>query len=200
MGETCIKVAGEWKYLYRAIDRDRDTIDFLLRAKRGGAAARHFLERPINLTGVPEKITIDKSGANTAAIKSEWRSLGLSATDDAASASSAMMPPSPWLLARMMRVTYLSVTTTMSDQKISETMPIRLPGVKVSPLAGSKTVCMTYSGLVPMSPKTTPSAPQGQGPTVGRFRSIGHGKPPQVHSLGRRLQHRTIVRERTEMQ
>ena len=67
--ETYIKVAGEWKYLYRAVDRDGDTIDFLLRAKRDYAAARRFLERAMDLHGVPEKITIDKSGANTAAIQ-----------------------------------------------------------------------------------------------------------------------------------
>lgn len=70
MNETYIKVAGQWQYLYRAVDRDGDTIDFLLRAKRDCAAARRFLERAIDLHGVPEKITIDKSGANTAAIQS----------------------------------------------------------------------------------------------------------------------------------
>ena len=70
MDETCIKVAGEWRHLHRAVDRDGDTIDFLLRAKRDCAAARRFLERAIDLHGVPEKIAIDKSGANTAAIKS----------------------------------------------------------------------------------------------------------------------------------
>ena len=69
MDETCIKIAGEWKYLYRAVDRDGDTPDFLLRAKRDCAAARRFLERAIDLHGVPEKIGIDKSGANTAAIE-----------------------------------------------------------------------------------------------------------------------------------
>ena len=45
-------------------------MDFLLTAKRDKAAARRFLERAINLHGVPEKITIDKSGANTAALES----------------------------------------------------------------------------------------------------------------------------------
>jgi transposase-like protein len=70
MDETYIKVAGQWKYLYRAVDRDGDTIDFLLRAKRDHAAARQFLERAIGLHDVPEKINIDKSGANTAAIQS----------------------------------------------------------------------------------------------------------------------------------
>ncbi len=70
MDETYIKVAGKWKYLYRAVDRAGDTVDFLLTAKRDKAAARRFLERAINLHGVPEKMTIDKSGANTAAIES----------------------------------------------------------------------------------------------------------------------------------
>ena len=70
MDETYIKVAGQWKYLYRAVDRAGDTVDFLLTAKRDLAAARRFLERAINLHDVPEKITIDESGANTAAIES----------------------------------------------------------------------------------------------------------------------------------
>ncbi len=70
MDETYINVSGHWKYLYRAVDRAGDTADFLLTAKRDLAAARRFLERAINLHDVPEKITIDKSGANTAAIES----------------------------------------------------------------------------------------------------------------------------------
>ena len=70
MDETYIKVGRGWKYLYRAVDREGGTIDFLLRAHRDHAAARLFLERAIELHGVPEKITIDKSGANTAAIES----------------------------------------------------------------------------------------------------------------------------------
>ena len=69
MDETYIKVGGQWKYLYRAVDRAGATIDFLLRAHRDLAAARRFFERAIELHGVPETITIDKSGANTAAIE-----------------------------------------------------------------------------------------------------------------------------------
>ena len=69
MDETYIKVGGEWKYLYRAVDRDGNTVDFLLRAHRDYAAARAFFERAIDQHGVPEKITIDKSGANTAAVE-----------------------------------------------------------------------------------------------------------------------------------
>jgi putative transposase len=49
MEETYIKVHGQWKYLYRAVARDGDTIDFLLRAKRDKAAARRFLEQAIAL-------------------------------------------------------------------------------------------------------------------------------------------------------
>jgi transposase-like protein len=70
MDETYIKVAGKWRYLYRVVDRAGDTADFLLTGKRDMAAARRFLERAINLHDLPEKITIDKSGANTAAIES----------------------------------------------------------------------------------------------------------------------------------
>ena len=69
MDETYIKVGGQWKYLYRAVDRTGATIDFLLRAHRDLAAARRFFERAIELHGVPETITIDKSGADKAAIE-----------------------------------------------------------------------------------------------------------------------------------
>ena len=68
MDETYIKINGEWKYLYRAVDRASHTIDFLLRTHCDLAAARHFFERAIDLHGVPGKIKIDKSSANTAAI------------------------------------------------------------------------------------------------------------------------------------
>jgi putative transposase len=78
MDETYVKINGQWKYLYRAVDRDGHTVDFLLRAKRDHAAARAFFERAMDLHGVPEKITIDKSGANTAAIMSIQADSGLS--------------------------------------------------------------------------------------------------------------------------
>ncbi len=71
--ETYIKVAGQWKYLYRAVDREGKKVNFLLTAKRDLAAARQCLERAIDRQYLPEKITIDKSGANTAAIESVKR-------------------------------------------------------------------------------------------------------------------------------
>ena len=70
MDGTYITVAGKWKYPYRAVGRAGDTVNILLTAKRDKGAARRFLERAINLHGLPEKITIDKSGANTAAVES----------------------------------------------------------------------------------------------------------------------------------
>ena len=69
MDETYIRIKGEWKYLYRAVDREGQTIDFLLTPQRDRAAAEAFLHKAIRAHGVPEKITIDQSGSNTAAIK-----------------------------------------------------------------------------------------------------------------------------------
>jgi putative transposase len=69
MDETYIRVKGDWKYLYRAVDKDGNTIDFLLRAHRDKAAARRYFEKSIAQNGVPETVTIDKSGANLAALE-----------------------------------------------------------------------------------------------------------------------------------
>ncbi|HEX4430217.1 MAG TPA: IS6 family transposase, partial [Frankiaceae bacterium] len=68
MDETYVKVRGNWKYLYRAVDKAGATVDFLLTAKRDRRAALRFLRKAINQNGTPRKITIDKSGANTAAL------------------------------------------------------------------------------------------------------------------------------------
>lgn len=70
MDETYIKVKGQWKYLYRAIDSSGQTIDFLLTAKRDTPAALRFFRKTIRHHGEPEIVAIDKSGANTAALDS----------------------------------------------------------------------------------------------------------------------------------
>ncbi|MFZ6691778.1 IS6 family transposase [Undibacterium sp. SXout20W] len=80
MDETYIQVGGQWKYLYCAVDQLGHTVDFLLTAKRDHAAARRLFERAIGLHDVPEKITIDKSGANTAAVRSMIADSGLEIT------------------------------------------------------------------------------------------------------------------------
>ena len=69
MDETYVKVKGQWRYLYRAVDKQGQTIDFLLTEHRDEAAALRFLKKAIRRHGVPEKITIDGSAANEAAIK-----------------------------------------------------------------------------------------------------------------------------------
>ena len=69
LDETYIRVKGQWKYLYRAVDKAGHTVDFLLTAKRDRKAALRFLRKAIDQSGLPDKITIDKSGANTAAIE-----------------------------------------------------------------------------------------------------------------------------------
>ena len=69
MDETYIKIKGEWHYLYRAVDKQGQTIDFLLTEHRDQEAALRFLQQAIRRNGVPEKITIDGSDANEAAIK-----------------------------------------------------------------------------------------------------------------------------------
>ncbi len=69
LDETYIKVKGQWKYFYRAVDKSGNTIDFLLTAKREMKDALRFLTIAIDRNGKPGLINIDKSGANTAAIK-----------------------------------------------------------------------------------------------------------------------------------
>jgi putative transposase len=70
MDETSIKGKGEWRSLYRAVDKMGQTIDFLLTEQRDEQAAKRFLIKAIRRHGVPEKITIDGSAANKAAITS----------------------------------------------------------------------------------------------------------------------------------
>nr|ULG19833.1 IS6 family transposase [Yersinia frederiksenii] len=68
MDETYIKIKGQWRYLYRAVDTEGQTIDFLLTAKRDAAAAQRFFRKAIRHHSEPEGVTIDKSGVNTAAL------------------------------------------------------------------------------------------------------------------------------------
>jgi putative transposase len=70
MDETSSRVKGQWKYLYRAVDKYSATIDFLPTEHRDKDAALRFLKKAIRRNRVPETITIDGSDANVAAIKS----------------------------------------------------------------------------------------------------------------------------------
>ncbi|MBU3032492.1 IS6 family transposase, partial [Paracoccus marinaquae] len=68
MDETYIRVKGEWHYLYRAVDKFGKTLDFMLSKRRNKKAATRFFARALEVNGLPRKIVIDKSGANTAGI------------------------------------------------------------------------------------------------------------------------------------
>ncbi len=69
MDGTYIRIRGEWRYLYRAVDKAGSTVDFLLRARRDKAAARAYFEKAIDQNGEPETVTIDNSGSNLAALQ-----------------------------------------------------------------------------------------------------------------------------------
>ena len=71
LAETSIKVKGQWRYLYRAVDNTGQTIDVLLTEARDEQAAKRFLTQASRRHGVPEKSTIAGSAAKEAAIKSD---------------------------------------------------------------------------------------------------------------------------------
>lgn len=70
MDETYIKINGKWVYLYRAVDSYGNTIEFLLRKYRDAVAAKAFFRKAFKNNGVPDSVTIDKSGSNTCALNS----------------------------------------------------------------------------------------------------------------------------------
>jgi transposase-like protein len=67
--ETYIRVRGEWKYLYRAVDKQGNTVDFLLSEHRDIAAAKLFFKKAIGQRGAPEKITLDGYAATHTAVQ-----------------------------------------------------------------------------------------------------------------------------------
>src|SRR5450759_1374253 len=110
------------------------------------------------------------------------------------SATSARMPPSPSLSARITRATYLRETRIVIDQNTIEMIPKTSTGVGRTVLCSMlKAVCNEYSGLVPMSPKTTPSAPRvstafvlcpGPGGSGASGAVIAPGSVPGCPTLG----------------
>jgi transposase-like protein len=60
--ETYVKVAGRWRYLYRAVDQYGQVIDVLLAEQRDTAAARRFFIRAIAHGPAPAEVTTDKAG------------------------------------------------------------------------------------------------------------------------------------------
>ena len=68
--ETYIEVKGEWKYLYRAVDSNGDTLDFLLTARRDTQAAKRFLRKALKAVHnqEPRVINVDKNPAYPKAV------------------------------------------------------------------------------------------------------------------------------------
>jgi transposase-like protein len=59
--ETYISIRAKWHYLYRAVDKQGKTVDFLLRRDRGIAAAQAFFRKALatNAPRVPRQVTLD---------------------------------------------------------------------------------------------------------------------------------------------
>ncbi len=64
MDETYVKVRGEWAYLYRAVDRDGQTLDFMLSEKRGAKSAKKFFVNALCTNGNSKRITRPMSASN----------------------------------------------------------------------------------------------------------------------------------------
>jgi transposase, IS6 family len=69
--ETYVKIKGEWKYLYRAVDSTGQTIDFMLSAKRDARAAKRFFRKILKAPShsSPRVINVDKNPAYPPAVE-----------------------------------------------------------------------------------------------------------------------------------
>jgi transposase, IS6 family len=68
--ETCCRLGGRWAYCYRALDQNGQVVDVLVSDRRNAAAARAFLERAMEETGVvPERVTTDTAGCYPPALR-----------------------------------------------------------------------------------------------------------------------------------
>jgi transposase, IS6 family len=69
--ETYVKIKGEWKYLYRAVDSTGQTIDFMLSAKRDARAAKRFFRKILKAAShsSPRVINVDKNPAYPPAVE-----------------------------------------------------------------------------------------------------------------------------------
>lgn len=69
MDETYVKVRGIWVYLCWAVDKAAKTLEFMLSERRNEKAATLFFAITLASNSIPDKIVIDKSGANAAGIR-----------------------------------------------------------------------------------------------------------------------------------
>ncbi|PEY98444.1 IS6 family transposase [Bacillus sp. AFS018417] len=76
LDETYIKVKGKWCYLYRAIDKEGQTLDIQLRQKRDTQTAYAFMKRLVRTFGEPTVLTTDKAPSLASAFK-KLKEIGL---------------------------------------------------------------------------------------------------------------------------
>jgi len=69
--ETYVKVAGRWRYVYRAVDQHGQVIDMLVSPRRDTAAARRFFARA-QIHGAPDEVTTDQAHALALAVEAEF--------------------------------------------------------------------------------------------------------------------------------
>ena len=67
--ETYIKVRGQWVYLYRAVDKAGQTVDFFLSRNRDVNAAKSFLRNAVKNTRIPTRIMLDAYAASHRAVR-----------------------------------------------------------------------------------------------------------------------------------
>lgn len=75
MDETYVKIKGKWFYLYRAVDSEGNTIEFLLRERRDKAAAWPFLEKPSRIMDDLQKLILIKVEVITQPLKAAIKEL-----------------------------------------------------------------------------------------------------------------------------
>lgn len=69
--ETYVRVKGQDRYLYRAVDSPGQTIEFLLTARRDAAAAQRFLRKALSAAAIsqPRVINVDRNSAYPPAVE-----------------------------------------------------------------------------------------------------------------------------------
>jgi transposase, IS6 family len=67
--ETYVKVAGSWRYVYRAVDQHGQIIDVYVSPRRDATAARRFFEPVLGIHGDPVEVVTDRAPALRAVIE-----------------------------------------------------------------------------------------------------------------------------------
>ena len=67
--ETYVRVAGVWRYVYRAVDQRGQVVDILVSARRDSVSARRFFQRVLGEHARPEQVTTDKAKALIGAVE-----------------------------------------------------------------------------------------------------------------------------------